>query len=70
MRCQTHSASPILSNLILKLDIVGGGASCGITPGSTGNNDQFALDGENATVHEAFNVPLVNSRPAFTIRLG
>jgi hypothetical protein len=66
MRYQTHSASPILSNLILKLDVVGGNASCGIAPGSTGDNDQSALDGEGATVHEVSNVPPANPRPAFT----
>jgi hypothetical protein len=76
MRYQTHSESPILSNLILKLDIAKGSASCGIAVGEVGevgeagemsemgDNDRSDPDGVVATVHEALSVPPVNSKPA------
>jgi hypothetical protein len=69
MRYQTHSESPILSNLILKLDMAKGSASCGIAVGEVGemgDNDRSDPDGVVATVHEALSVPPVNSKPALT----
>jgi hypothetical protein len=72
MRYQTHNESPILSNLILKLDMAEGSASCGIAVGEAGemgemgDNDRSDPDGVVATVHEALSVPPVNSKPALT----
>src|SRR5271154_6508147 len=51
MRYQTHSESPILSNLTLKLDIAKGSASCGIAVGEVAEVGEVGKMGDNDTTH-------------------